>query len=287
MQLFVNDLTVIDFSYLCPKRGCIGESWIVDLMLIGSLDEQSMVLDFAKVKKQAKRIIDDVFDHKLVVPRKASQTKIVQKEQGVCVYFDSEKSGPIAVFSPEDAFAFVDVTELTLDNAADFLKEKILAELPSNVEKVILTLRPENIDGFYYHYTHGLKKHDGNCQRITHGHRSKVMVLENGMKCPRLQKYWSERWQDIYLASVEDQISTSDLRYIETFDTDKKMLAFAYQANQGYFELWIGDSCTEIVPVDTTVECLAEFMNNELCRLNPNATYQVTAFEGVAKGAIV
>lgn len=287
MQLFVNDLTVIDFSYLCAKRGVIGESWIVDLTLIGSLDEQSMVLDFAKVKKQAKRIIDDVFDHKLVVPSKAPQATIEQTSEGAVVNFSSEASGPIGVFMPLDGYAFVEVEALTLENAAEFLSQKILSELPENVEKVLLNLRPENIDGFYYHYTHGLKKHDGNCQRITHGHRSKVQVLENGMKSPRLQKYWADRWQDIYLASSEDSIAESELKFIRPVATDKKMLSFAYEASQGYFELWIADCCTEVVPVDTTVECLAEFMNAELVKLNSDATYQVTAFEGVAKGAIV
>lgn len=287
MQLFVNDLTVIDFSYLCPKRGCIGESWIVDLTLIGSLDEQSMVLDFAKVKKRAKGLIDDILDHKLAVPTQSAHTKIIKKEQGSVVHFNSVNAGPVAIYSPDDAFAFIDVEQLDVDNVSEFLTQQILAELPDNVEKVILNLRPENIDGFYYHYTHGLKKHDGNCQRITHGHRSKVQVKENGMKCPRLQKYWSDRWQDIYLASAEDTVNASDLRFIEPVDTQQKMLAFAYSANQGYFELWIGDNCTEVVPVDTTVECLAEFMNKELCRIKPDASYQVTAFEGVAKGAIV
>jgi len=68
MKLFVNDLTVMDFSYLCPKRGMVGESWIVDIILDGGLNDESMVQDFGIVKKQLKRVIDDYVDHKLVVP---------------------------------------------------------------------------------------------------------------------------------------------------------------------------------------------------------------------------
>ena len=287
MQLFVNDLTVIDFSYLCHQRGVVGESWIVDLTLLGSLDEQSMVLDFAKVKKRVKAIIDDVVDHKLAVPVQSKVTTISEKEQNVLVNFTSDNAGVVCVYSPAEAFALIDSESITVDSVGEFLKQKILAQLPDNVESIVLNLRPENIDGFYYHYTHGLKKHDGNCQRITHGHRSKVIVRENGMKSPRLQKYWADRWKDIYLASREDQINVPDLKFIKPPKDISQHLAFAYEADQGYFELLIADKCTEIGPCDTTVECLAEYMNSELKAQNDQSEYQVTAFEGVAKGAIV
>ena len=174
MQLFVNDLTVIDCSYLCPERGIVGESWIVDIILDGALNEQSMVLDFGRVKKQIKRIIDDSVDHKLVVPAEHAYTNVTYNddESGQWVDFMRPNGKSIHLFCPADAFAYIDAKQVNELTVTDYLRGVIKRELPGNVEGLKLMLRPEAIDGFYYHYTHGLKKHDGNCQRIAHGHRS-------------------------------------------------------------------------------------------------------------------
>ena len=66
--LFVDALTVIDFTFLHAQRGLVGESWIVDIELHGALDAQGMVLDFGDVKKAVKREIDRLADHRLLLP---------------------------------------------------------------------------------------------------------------------------------------------------------------------------------------------------------------------------
>ena len=67
--LFVNKLTNIDFSFLDPYQGLVGESWLLDIQLDGSLNEEGMVLDFGLVKKAVREYVDTVIDHCLVVRR--------------------------------------------------------------------------------------------------------------------------------------------------------------------------------------------------------------------------
>ncbi|MCY4178076.1 MAG: 6-carboxytetrahydropterin synthase, partial [Endozoicomonadaceae bacterium] len=63
--LFVKKLTSVDFSFLCPERGLVGETWLVDVFLHGKLNQEGMVFDFGNVKKQMKSLIDGFADHKL------------------------------------------------------------------------------------------------------------------------------------------------------------------------------------------------------------------------------
>lgn len=284
MILFVNDLTVMDFSYLCPKRGMVGESWIVDLTLHGDLDEQNMVLDFGKVKKQVKRIIDDTVDHKLVIPSEYSKAAVTHIDVDyIKVEFELENSSKIAIASPNDAFCFIDSEDVNMHDVIVHLCSVIKPQLPGNVKKVELELRCEDISGFYYHYTHGLKKHDGNCQRIAHGHRSKIQIFENGMKHLRLEKEWSTRWRDIYLATEEDKVSGSQLTWLTS---DESQVGFSYESTQGLFELVMPKNLVYVIEEDTTVELIAQYVAQQLKRHNPDNKYKVIAYEGVAKGAI-
>ena len=146
MQLFVNDLTVMDFSYLCPKRGMVGESWIVDVILDGDLNEESMVQDFGIVKKQLKHLIDEYVDHKLLVPaeHEYSQIKTDPVTERVKVDFMRPSGRSIHLNCPAEAYAFIYDHEVTMPSVSQYLKEVIATHLPENVEGIELSLREEN-----------------------------------------------------------------------------------------------------------------------------------------------
>lgn len=282
MILFVRDLTVIDFSYLCQKRGMLGESYIVDVELHGGLDQTSMVLDFGKVKKVIKHAIDQLIDHKLAVPELSAAVKLRNAKGLQQLSFESNR-GHIQMAAPAEAIVAIKADAINLQTVTEFLQHSIKPLLPANIDKLIFTLRAETVSGFSYHYSHGLKKHDGNCQRIAHGHRSTIQIYADGMLTPRLNKYWCERWQDIYLGSAEDLCNADVLQHLTAGADD---YSFCYQAAQGWFELTIPKAHCEIVPCDTTVECLAEYIAAELKQLDNTRQYKVVAYEGVGKGAI-
>ena len=113
--LFVEQLTVIDASYLCPRRGLVGESWIVDLELEGALDEQSMVLDFGSVKKQLKRAIDEGPDHTLIVPLHYPAQQTATLEDGRVRTLFMSAVGGIEHTAPAGALTLLEAPEVTTD----------------------------------------------------------------------------------------------------------------------------------------------------------------------------
>jgi len=94
---------------------------------------------------------------------------------------------------------------------------------------------------------------------------------------------WAERWQDGYLGSETDLCESDSLQYLTG---QPESYCFRYQASQGWFELVIPQNHCEIVPCDTTVECLADYIASELKAMDNKKMYKVVAYEGVAKGAI-
>ena len=276
-RLFVNNLTVIDFSYLDHARGVVGESWIVDIELAGDLDEQGMVFDFGHVKKQIKQFIDCEIDHRLLVPTGSSGCKTKLENKRCFIEFSLKSGGLITHESPQDAVLLVDSDVIDVNNVAKDLQESVKGLLPDNVTGVKIHLRNEVIEGAFYHYTHGLQKHLGQCQRIAHGHRSRIEILTDGARNTQLEAHWANKLKDGYIATECHILDKFQLNGIEH-------TRMAYHAQQGDFVISLPSDKVFIMPMESTVENIAKYLAAIISQDN-QSNIVVKAYEGLDKGA--
>jgi len=277
--LFVNRLTVIDCCYLSPSRGLVGESWQTDIELDGDLDYQGMVLDFGEIKQSIKRMIDDQFDHKLLVPADYPDLQQAEYPEGVHLTFVLEDGRVIEHRSPRDAIRLIPCERIAADRLAQVVGDYLLPHTPENVNAIRVRLWPENTEGSYYHYSHGLKHHDGNCQRIAHGHRSRIEILRNGRRDQALEREWVANWPDIYIGTRADLIGVSQYDQVEYYE-------FGYRSAQGNFGLTLPRTSCYLIDTDSTVENIAQHIADQLKSQYPDDRFKVYAYEGVDKGAI-
>lgn len=275
MRLFVDQLTNVDFSYLCPERGLLGETWLASIKLVGPLDEQGMVCDFGKIKKFLRQWLDDSLDHKLLVPTLAASLEFTQTGGKTQLSFGFGATA-LRTSGPDEAFCLIPTEKVTPENIAAWCCEQIKGQFGEQITRIELQFSPERIDGPQYQYSHGLKKHLGNCQRIAHGHRSKIEVWRNGQLCLPTMAELAELWRDIYIGTRADLIS-EDCAHWE----------FAYTAAQGPFQLTIPKSCVYLMDEDTTVENISSHLAHKLKQQSPQDQLTVKAYEGLGKGAEV
>ena len=205
-RLFVDQLTVLDFSCLDPEVGLTGQSWIVDLELEGALDEQGMVQDFGVVKRRARDAVEAVADHRLLVPETAPGLTMEASGDELALTWLFE-GGWLEHRSPASAVCLLPAPVVTRGSLRPRLEAAVRAVAPGNVTDLTVSLREEDIAGASYRYSHGLKAHDGLCQRIAHGHRSRIRIWRDGERSEDLEAQWARRWQDIYLATREDVVA--------------------------------------------------------------------------------
>ena len=275
MHLFVEQLTNVDFSYLDPQRGIVGETWWASAILEGALDEQGMVCDFGTVKKVLRRWLDDEVDHRLLVPALAPGLTIARTDENITLSLLTAR-GLIEMTAPHQAVTLIDTDQITADSTARWCMKQLTAFFPDTIDQLTLEFTPEEIIGAAYHYSHGLKKHDGNCQRIAHGHRSRLQIWLDGERNAAEEAHWASLWQDIYLGSEEDVIGRDD-----------QQIRFQYTARQGEFALTMPADHCYMLSTDTTVELIADYLANAIAARHPGRNVKVRAFEGVNKGAMV
>ena len=199
ITLFYQNVTVLDYAYLDSHQGVIGNSLKVHVRFNGTTDEEGVVYDFGHAKKKVKEIIDRDCDHRLVVPK---GHLIAGGEGRKSLHYRFGFQEEVLTYqAPDEAFCEIPSRAVTNANIKSYLENIIIEEMPPTVSSVELEFEAEELkdNPTVFHYTHGLKTHYGNCQRLFHGHRNKVDVFINN----QYDENWGKKLaQDIFKGNI-------------------------------------------------------------------------------------
>lgn len=276
MQLFVDNLTNSDFCYLHPQRGLVGETWLSHIALEGELDEKGMICDFGVVKGALRQLLDDTIDHCLLVPSRADNLHLSTEGKDTILQWQLSNTRHIHHRSSNQCVTLIDAGEINRESVVRWCEEQLRPQLPDTVKSINIAFTADAIAGAYYHYSHGLKKHDGKCQRIAHGHRSKIEIWRGGRRDNALEIQWAQRFKDIYIGTRGDQVTA----------TTKDHCRFHYQATEGEFELELPTNQCYFIDADSTVENIARHIATVIKGDDSNEIVRVKAYEGLCKGAV-
>jgi 6-pyruvoyl-tetrahydropterin synthase len=276
-SLFLNEFTVLDFAFLGPK-GVQGDSYFVSAELAGSLDAQDFLLDFSAAKKTLKALVDDAFDHKLLAP-----AALVAQQGSKLRWADGEFEGP------RTAFEILPDTAITAPAIAYHLARLAKAKLPGNVESVKFRLTsPARFEGeASFRYTHGLRFHSGNCQRLFHGHRNPIEVWVDGARSPSWEARLAAEWDDAHFVAVPTLANREglDLSVGQRAPRHEGIAEIRYESSQGKFRGTIPASRIVLTSTEPSIETMSALAYERLRAWGLTGALRVVAYEGLNKGA--
>jgi 6-pyruvoyl-tetrahydropterin synthase len=267
-EMFVKQLTVIDFTIYTGKL-LRGESTSLNVFIEGMQDNGGIILDFGKVKPALKEICDREVDHKLICDR-----KYVRLENGIGFGEFHSEYGTIESTAPISMYCLLDsVSDDYLLSITRHLKSLFEKRFP-NYHFDIFLHRNKDAD---FCYNHGLKLHEGNCQRIIHGHSSEIEIEIDGVFNEATKKWLSRYLNDKYFYNIED------LRSLDK----KNRYIIAYRASQGSFSVTIPKELVEPINGEPSIENISKHVSELVGAKNgPLQSLYVRVTEGIAKGAV-
>jgi len=285
-SLFYKHLTLLDYAFFHKRDGARGNSLIVDAEFVGELDDEGILFDFSHSKKAVKKIIDEICDHRLILPKGI----VFQMDEHNSVFNYKTQYGPLHYEAPHQAFCEIEGDPTSYRAIAQFLEQELLPRLPENLEDIKLSLREEPLSSFdsSFHYTHGLRSHYGNCQRLFHGHSNTLVIEVNGQRRRDLEKELAEEifHNSVHFCYFENLVNKDDYNLKLGRPSSSKPVEIMYQGNQGVFRAKVPSELVYFLPMETTVENLSKHFY-QLVReeVSEKDKICVSAFEGIAKGA--
>ena len=292
--LFVRDVGKIDCALFDPSLGVVGQSWYVDVWLTGALDENGFVFDFSPLKSLIKQTLASTLDHSLIIPVQSQSVQYGESELGERWILKSRARGESKetkweYLCPKGAVFPVHSVSLKTNVIETEFSRILRHRLPSTVMGLSVKLRDEAIapTEASYRYTHGIQGHNGLCQRLFHGHRSRVEVFIGDERRPDLEHYLAREIfnSNIHIASL-NQIKAGQGEVGHRGSTDSPV-TLSFAGTLGSYEATLPANRLFFVESETSIEAIAR----ELARVvkrdeKTQDVVKVIAYEGIDKGAI-
>lgn len=284
-SLFLSEFTVLDFAYVDAQYGVCGDSYFVSAELNGALDEKDFLLDFSKAKKTLKAIVDDAFDHKLLVPMGAGTASLAHGRLEIRAADGSAWSYEC----PREAFELFPDAEISAAVLQYHLSRIALSRLPANVREARFTLSslPRFATEANFRYTHGLRQHDGNCQRLFHGHRNPVEAWVNGVRSADAEKLLAAEWHNAHFICAATLVNQAkvDLPLGRRMPKHPGTAEVEYRSAQGLFRGSLPASRAILVQSEPSIETMCALGVETLRAHGVQGELKVVAYEGLNKGA--
>ena len=175
-----------------------------------------MLFDFGHIKTEVRNRLEAWIDHCLVAPTACDSLRMQQGKDVSDVTLVLDKGGQIQCQAPAASIVGLPVKAVRPALLTPLAQEAIAQVLPDNIHEARIRLYPQAIEGAWYRYSHGLKKHKGACQRIAHGHRSQLWVEVNGERHTAIEQRVAQQWDTVYLGSRDDLQGGASHRWPDT-----------------------------------------------------------------------
>lgn len=292
VSLFCDKITVLDIAYYDKAKGLVGDSYYVNVEFLGNTDEEGILIDFSHAKKQVKSVIDEICDHRFVLPKGLAQ---ITGDQFQLEYNFGSESRSLFYSGPLQALCEIPYQYVSKENIACFLEDELNKHFGLKFDQIKITLDDEVLPNKpILSYTHGLKQHYGNCQRLFHGHKNSVDIWVNGEVKPELESYLI---RDCFKANIHFCLKENivNIEEVEKSLPDQKygipsscpFVEIKYSSSQGEFRSVLPSEMVYVLEQESTVENLSSHFAHILReKIGGNEKIKVKAYEGIAKGAI-
>ncbi len=292
--LFIKDATKLDCAVFDPSLGIVGHSWHVDISLAGTLDDNGFVYDFGELKKLIRTTTKGSIDHALLLPVGSQFVHFSETKDGEYWHLNSKGRGNQGGFEweykcPKGAVYPIRSVAITPTIIEQEFARLLRHRLPSTIHKINVKLRDETAEptAAFFRYTHGIAGHAGLCQRLFHGHRSRIEIHVGDERRPDLEHYVARELLGgfVHIACSSQIVEGNVEKGMRGQPGQKIKLSFA--GSLGHYEATVPADRLFLIDVDTSIECLASQLVDSLVKTEQiTEPVRLACYEGIDKGAI-